>query len=209
MDPRPVVFVLALMLTGCSADEPAVQADARDSVATDTLAAVDTPAPLDAAAARDTTTRLTPDGWGPLRIGMSRAQITAVAGDDANPEAVGGPVPDACDQYRPERAPEGLLLMLERDTLTRITLMRASRIRTERGFGLGDGAAEVLAGYGDAAVRSPHKYRDAPSAYVTAWRTPPGGPSPARGIVYEIGDDGRVGQIHAGGESIRYVEGCL
>ena len=34
-------------------------------------------------------------------------------------------------------------------------------------------------------------------------------PAPnARGIVYEIGSDGNVATIHAGGPAIRYVEGC-
>ena len=31
----------------------------------------------------------------------------------------------------------------------------------------------------------------------------------ARGIVYEVGLEGDVSQIHAGGPSIQYVEGCL
>ena len=183
MTRKPIVFVVSVLLAACSADEPAGETESRDIAAVDTTALADTPAALDSAAARDTPTRLTPDGWGPLRIGMSRAQITAVAGDDANPEAVGGPEPEACDQYRPERAPEGMLLMLERDTLTRITLMRASRVRTERGFGLGDSAAEITESYGATAERSPHTYRVEPSAYISAWSTHPGGASPARGIV--------------------------
>jgi len=55
---------------------------------------------------------LTATGWGPLRIGMTMAEITTALGPDANPNAVGGPDPESCNQFRPERAPEGMLLMV-------------------------------------------------------------------------------------------------
>ena len=212
MSLRAVILAASVMAAGCAGDERASDdaeavgdtgardaADARDSVVT---ANVLTPQP-------DTALLLTPDGWGALRIGMSRTQVVAAAGEDAHPERVGGPEPERCDQFRPTGAPEGMLLMLENDTLTRITIMRESAVRTDRGFGIGDSTSAILAAYGSAARSSLHKYREPPSAYVTAWRVPPGAASPARGIVYEIGDDGRVALIHAGGESITYVEGCL
>lgn len=201
---RPAIVVIILLFAACTTEAPDGDGQRADAITVDTLIAADAPP-----ASTDATPRLTANGWGPLRIGMSRAEITAVAGEDANPGLVGGPEPEACDQYRPTGAPEGMLLMLENDTLTRITLMRESRVRTERGFGLGDSASVVLAAYGSAARSSPHKYRDAPSAYITVWTTPPQGTEPARGIVYEIDDQGLVGQVHAGAESITYVEGCL
>jgi hypothetical protein len=55
---------------------------------------------------------ITPDGWGPLRIGMSGAEVVAAAGEDANPDAVGGPDPERCDEFRPARAPAGILVMV-------------------------------------------------------------------------------------------------
>lgn len=206
MTTRAQVWIGVALLLACSADERTPPDDARAPADSIVAAAPRDGVALDTAAGD---TLLTPNGWGPLRIGMSRAQVVAALGDDANPDAVGGPEPEACDQFRPERAPEGMLLMVERDTLTRITLMRDSGVRTDRGLGLGDSASAVRAAYGSAAVASPHKYRDAPSAYITVWTTSPGGATPARGIVYEVGDDGRVAMIHAGGESIQYVEGCL
>lgn len=55
--------------------------------------------------AREPNERLiTPDGWGPLRIGMSTAEVTAAAGADASPATVGGPDADRCDEFRPSRA---------------------------------------------------------------------------------------------------------
>lgn len=153
-------------------------------------------------------TTLTPDGWGALRIGMTRDQVVAAAGDDAHPNAVGGPDPESCDEFRPARAPEGVLVMIEKGILTRISIGRGSPIATDRGFGPGASASRIASAYGNKAVTSPHKYVDAPAAYITAWTVAPPDPN-ARGIVYEIGADGRVGRIHAGGPSIAYVEGCL
>lgn len=156
----------------------------------------------------DSTTPLTPDGWGPLRIGMSREEVVATAGEDANPDAVGGVNPEQCDEFRPIRAPDGMIAMLERNRLTRLTLVAGSQVSTEAGFSPGDRAADIRRAYGDDATATPHKYMDPPAEYITVWRDPPPAEDP-RGIVYEIGLDGLVSHIHAGGASIQYVEGCL
>ncbi|MGH7636221.1 MAG: hypothetical protein ACREOK_01115 [Gemmatimonadaceae bacterium] len=164
---------------------------------------------------RDSTTpapsarTLTAEGWGPLRIGMTRAQVVAAAGPDANPNAVGGPDPESCDQFRPRSAPQGLLVMIERDTLTRISLSRDADVATEAGVAVGDSAAAVLRHYGARAAVTPHKYQSAPAKYITTWTRGRPPASSARGIVYEIGGDDRIMHIHAGGPSIQYVEGCL
>lgn len=153
-------------------------------------------------------TPLTAEGWGPLRIGMTRAEVVAAAGEDANPEAVGGAEPEFCDEFRPERAPAGLLVMLESGRLTRISVGSSSPVRTDRGIGLGATTEEVRRTYGDRLQSTPHKYVAAPAAYLTIWTVEPPA-ADARGIVYEVGEDGRVSRIHAGGPSIQYVEGCL
>jgi len=156
---------------------------------------------------------LTATGLGPLRIGMTRAEVVAAWGEDANPGAVGGADPAQCDEFRPARAPEGTLVMIENDRLTRISLIRSSTLKSDRGFGLGAEAAAVKAAYGPAAVASPHKYSSAPAEYVTVWSPSTSGTAyvqdpDARGLVYEIGMDGRVSAIRGGGPSIQYVEGC-
>lgn len=197
----------ALCLASCQVASPAADrrtAGDSGSVADSASVAEDRPV----AAQPDTTARLTPQGWGPLRIGMTRAEVVAAAGEDAHPEAVGGPEPEVCDEFRPARAPEGMIVMVERLRLTRISLGAGSEVRTERGLGVGDPAAAVRAAHGAEAVSSPHKYSPAPAEYVTVWSTAPSGPD-ARGIVYETGTDGRVARVHAGGPSIQYVEGCL
>jgi hypothetical protein len=140
---------------------------------------------------------------------MTRAQVEAAAGPDANPDAVGGPDPASCDQFRPLSAPQGLLVMIERDTLTRISFSRSAAVATDAGFTIGDSAAAVQRHYGARADVTPHEYQSAPAKYITIWTRGRPPESSARGIVYEIGADDRIAYIHAGGPSIQYVEGCL
>ena len=151
---------------------------------------------------------LTPDGWGPLRIGMSLAEVVAAAGPDANPEAVGGPEPAACDEFRPRDAPPGVLVMVERGILTRISVSRTRDIRTPEGLRVGDPDSAVLAAYGSRARVEPHKYVEAPARYITVWRER-GPEADRRGIRYEVGSGGDIVHMRAGGPSIEYVEGCL
>lgn len=196
----------AAMLTSCTADTPGTlsgsalpEADARS----------DSPA----ASGRSSGDRqpnaqlLTPDGWGKLRIGMSRAEAVAAAGEDANPHAVGGADPAQCDEFRPTGAPAGLLVMIERGVLTRISVSRDTGIATPAGFRVGDAGSDVEAEYGERALIEPHQYWAAPARYITVWReTLPG--APRRGIRYEIDEAGTIVHLRAGGPSIEYVEGC-
>ncbi|HYW15473.1 MAG TPA: hypothetical protein VE891_04875 [Allosphingosinicella sp.] len=157
---------------------------------------------------------LTAEGFGPLRIGMSRAEVVKALGEDSDPQAVGGPDPESCDMFRPKRAPQGMLVMIEAGRLTSVSLIGDSKVRTDRGLGLGASAAQVKAAYGKALRAGPHKYEEAPAEYLTIWtKDGPSGEAhetapAARGISYEVGAKGRVQGIHAGGPSIQYVEGC-
>lgn len=155
---------------------------------------------------------LTAQGFGPLRIGMTRAEVETALGADSSPGAVGGPDPEACDSFHPARAPEGLNVMIEQGVLTSIWLNRGATIKTDRGFGIGDAASAIKAAYGAAATATPHKYAAPPAEYITAWSVG-GGPGyvqnpTARGIAYHIGTDGKAEHVAAGGPSIQYVEGC-
>jgi hypothetical protein len=153
------------------------------------------------------TSVLSADGWEGLRIGMTRAELVAALGEDANPNAVGGADPAQCDQFRPQRAPDGMLVMVEQGRLTRISLSAPATVETEGGLSVGDSASAVRTHFGSRAVAGLHKYSPAPAGYLTVWTVAPPAPA-AKGIVYEIGTDGRVQHIHAGGPSIQYVEGC-
>lgn len=158
---------------------------------------------------------LSAEGWGPLRIGMTLDQVSEAVGPDANPEAIGGPEPEFCDQFRPERAPEGMLVMIEEGVLTRITVTENGAIETDAGLSVGDSAEAVRAAYGERLQAEPHKYLERPAEYLTMWTVGGAGDEPyiedpaARGIRYETDLEQRVERIHVGGPSIQYVEGCL
>lgn len=151
---------------------------------------------------------LSAQGFGPLRIGMSLAEVDAALGPDANPEAVGGPEPEVCDQFRPARAPEGLLVMIERGVLTSVRLTRSSAATTDSGVSIGDSEADVRAAYPTLDEQA-HAYEAVPAKYLTAWSGAARSTPDARGLRFEIGQDGRVSSITGGGPSIQYVEGCL
>lgn len=155
---------------------------------------------------------LTAEGLGPVRIGMTRADVVALWGEDSAPEAVGGADPETCDVFHPVNAPQGVSVMIQNGVLTRITLMRDAVIRTDRGFGLGDSALAIKQAYGGAVIAQPHKYQGPPAEDLFAWAR--GGSTAyvadpaARGVRYEIGGDGKVAMIHAGDPSIQLVETC-
>ena len=138
---------------------------------------------------------------------MTRQEVVATLGEDANPNAVGGPDPEQCDQFRSERAPAGMLVMIEQGRLTRITVSAAG-VETEGGIAVGDSASAIRRSFGSNVVSTPHKYWPAPAEYLTVWTVEPPA-TEAKGVVYEVGEEGRVVHIHAGGPSIQYLEGCL
>ncbi|WP_421728867.1 hypothetical protein [Brevundimonas sp.] len=193
-----------LALAACNAPEPAAPAPAASDPATAPMAPDASESP-----AADV---LTSAGWGPLRVGMTVAEITAVAGADANPDAVGGADPATCDEFHPARAPEGLRVMIEDGRLARITVARNAAIKTDRGFGVGSSATDIKAAYGGGVVAQPHKYVGPPAEDLFAWSQ--GGSTAyvtdanARGIRYEIDGEGKVSMIHVGGPAIQLVEGC-
>jgi len=191
----------ALVLAGCGAPSP----EPADAPAEPPVAPTSPMEPGDPVSAA---MKLTAQGYGPLRIGMTMAEIEAAMGPDSDPNAVGGPDPASCDMFRPARAPEGLMVMVENGVLTSVWVSRNTEVETDRALNVGDPAAEVKRVYGDAAVVTPHKYVPTPAEYITVWTTSDRQGPNARGLTYEIGSDGRVESIAGGGPSIQYVEGC-
>lgn len=203
---RIALFASALAFAACS---PAQEPPPVPAPEVSTTAPEATPPP----APDMTLDVLTADGIGPLTIGMTKDEVVAAVGPTRTPNAVGGPEPDACEEFRPERAPEGVLVMITEGKLSRISLVDMSTVKTDKGLGLGDTADAVKTGYGDQAKATPHKYQDKPAEYITWWKDGPRTEpyvedTAARGIVYEIDGTGKVGAIHAGGPTIQYVEGC-
>ena len=198
-------LAFALSLAACYAEPPPPAKGSADE------APAATPPPVDANV-------ITSEGWGPLRTGMTHDDVVTAMGPDANPNAVGGPDPDATSSI--QRARRGMFAMIQRGVLTRITLQDNTTLKTDRGFGIGDSATAIKTAYGASAHVEPHHYLGLPAEYITVW-TNTGGAAPnehgwipedaapnARGIRYETDVEGRVTSIHAGGPSIQYVEGC-
>jgi len=194
--------ISVLALSACGSPEPSSTRPPPSSPPAD-------PAPVpEAPTVPAPANTLTAQGFGPLRIGMSRAEVEAAMGLDAQPDAVGGADPDACDMFHPARAPEGLLVMIENGVLTSVWLTQVARVGTDRDLNIGDTAAQVRAAYGSSLAVEPHKYQAPPAEYLVAWATPDHQGVGARGVKYEIGLEGTVTSIAGGGPSITYVEGC-
>ena len=100
-----------------------------------------------------------------------------------------------------------MLVMIERDLLTRITVTSEADARTDAGVRVGDSSAVVEAVHGNRLTSTPHYYLAAPARYLLVWQRPPPAEG-ARGMVYEIDTKDRVSRIHAGAHSITRVEGC-
>lgn len=198
--------VLVAAIAACSSGTPdsSSQPATTDSGSTAATEAADS----SGTHGQSSTEILTPNGWGPLRIGMTLAEVTVALGPDARPDAVGGPDPDRCDEFRPANAPDGMLVMIEDGALTRISISRNSGITTPAGFRVGDAGTAVLAEYGGRAQVKPHQYWAQPAKYITVWQNPLPDADP-RGIRYEIDSDDVVAHLRAGGPSIEYVEGCV
>ncbi len=199
-----VSAVTLLTLAACERrDDPAAQPTSAAAPAP--AEAAPPPTPVDAST-------LTADGLGPARIGMTRAELVQVWGEDSQPNAVGGADPETCDEFHPVNAPTDVRVMIQNGVLTRITAAREATTKTDRGFGVGDTGMAIKQAYGGAVFAQPHKYQSAPAEDLFVWSR--GGSTAyvtdpaARGIRYEVGSDGKVMMVHAGDPSIQLVEGC-
>ena len=145
--------------------------------------------------------RLTPDGYGPARIGMTPAQLSLalsirLEGDALEDEGV-------CVEKTAVQGYRGFFFLFESGRLSRISATEPSQAVTALGLGMGATAAQVRRAYGPTLRAETHTYHGRPAEYLTLWRR-----RAANGIRFETGPDRRVETIHVGGASIRYIEGC-
>ncbi len=136
---------------------------------------------------------------------MRRADLVVVAGDDANPGAVGGPEPARCDEFRPTLAPAGVLVMIEDGRVARISVSRSTDITSPAGFRVGDSGTDIVKANGARAQVSDHQYWPPSAKYIVLWDPTS---RPERGVLYEVNDKDKVVFMRAGGPSIQYLEGC-
>lgn len=158
---------------------------------------------LATAAAPAPTWKLTPSGWGPVKIGMTRAEAEKVLHVTLEGEAFDNEGGRCVELYSEEPSLTGLYFMFEDNRLTRITVTEPSAIATPRGARVGSTTDDVRKAYGAGLIAEPHKYEDPPAEYLTFWLKPE-----KSGVRFETDIQGKVETIHAGLSSIQYVEGC-
>ena len=154
-----------------------------------------------AAAAAPASWPLTVDGWGPVKIGMSRSQVERALHVRLKGEAIEDE--KACVEMVPAGRDRGLWFMFEDYRLSRISVGQPSKVKTPRGIGIGASADAVRRAYSGGLKIEPHHYEELPAEYLTYW-TAPG----KRGVRFETDRNRRVQTIHAGTASIQFVEGC-
>ena len=146
--------------------------------------------------------KLTPAGWGPVRIGMTRAQAEKALAIQLEGEAFDNE--GSCvELYSSDQKLAGLYFMFLDGKLSRVSAVETGKVTTPRGIHAGSTADEVRAAYGDKLEVEPHHYEGEPAEYLTYWLKPK-----ARGVRFETDAGRKVQSIHAGNDSIRLIEGC-
>lgn len=183
---RRRVILLALALAGC--EQPAPQAS--------------TPARA-AAPSAEAPWIVTPDGYGPIRIGVPRAVAAAALGMPL-PLDTADMVSESCGHVDLPHGPRGVALMIVADTVVRVEVYEAG-VRTAAGDQVGDAEATVLARYAGRVRVEPHPY-DGPEGHYLVVPTPQ---DTTRQLILET-DGQRVRQFRAGRlPEVAWIEGCL
>jgi len=97
---------------------------------------------------------LTPDGWGPAKIGMSRAGVERAL----HARLEGEPIVDAkaCVEMAPVGTDRGMRFMFMDHKLSRISIEEPSKVTTSRGIGIGASASAVHRAYGSSLKSHPN-----------------------------------------------------
>lgn len=191
---------LALALAACSPEpsaEPEEAAEAGNAAAPPAATPATPPAtPPAAPPPAPAANVLTLEGLGPLRIGE------AVPANSGWAER-GAQISEEC---RTVGSPDftGVYAIVEGGRVRRVTVGERSDVKLIEGIGVGAAESEVRAAF-PGFRGEPHKYSDDPAKYLTAPNAASGDPA----LRFEIGQDGKVSQVHVGTMPVLgYVEGC-
>ncbi len=154
---------------------------------------------------------LSPQGYGPVTIGMSPGEASQALGLRLQYNGEGMPDP-ACHHLAAPAGADKLRYMVQDGRIVRISLYEGpSAVATDKGIRLGDPASRIMDSYGEELEIEAHEY--VKGEYFTSWDE-----TAKRGIRYETMTDdpgpfiapgaATVFRIHAGGEAIFLIEGC-
>ena len=105
--------------------------------------------------------KLTPAGWGPVRIGMTRAQTEKALALHLEGDAFDN-YGSCIELYSSNQKLSGLYFMFLDGKLSRISANGTSTIKTPRGIHVGSSADEVRKLYGPKLQAEPHHYTGDP-----------------------------------------------
>lgn len=192
---KPIFSLVPLaLLAACSSQSPPDSEPVTDEVSTPAAPmAPDTPAPATDPA--PSANILTLAGLGDLRIGQP---VPSGSGWGEK----GAQASDECRVISSDDYP-GAYAIVEGGKVRRISVGQRSDVTLIEGIGVGATEVEVKKYFPFPAT--PHKYVDAPGKYLTAPNADSGDPA----LIFEIGSDGKVSQIHVGTMPVlAYVEAC-
>ena len=145
--------------------------------------------------------RITFNGYGPVRIGMSAQALETALGVKLERGAPDGDS-EACEYVAASRGYEGVSFMLLNQRLARIDVS-SPKVRTRSGARIGLSQEAVLALYPGRIKISPHEYTAPDGSYLTMFS-----PDKRHGMRFET-DHGKVTVYYAGtAEAVQYIEGC-
>ena len=137
---------------------------------------------------------LTPAGWGDLRVGMTEAEAGRRFGLRSTP------VDGDCHYLElPHRT--DLTGLGRAGRIGSLLAGDETRLRTDRGIGIGSTEADVRRAYGQGLKVEPNVFE--PGHYMTWWAE-----AGRRGVMFETNANGRVYAIHVGDETILWTDGC-
>jgi hypothetical protein len=144
---------------------------------------------------------LTPNTYGPLRVGMSVAEAArATGGGFGAPRGYSG----GCGYAVLVKAPSGLAVMLQDGRIARFE-ERSGGIATAAGARIGDSESRIKSLYGNAVTTTPHKYVQG-GHYLTV--TPPSPADSAYRTIFET-DGRKVTEFRSGKvPEVEQVERC-